>query len=410
MKRTHYAWAVCLSCTLLLICTIGFSNNILPMYLPYLERLYLTGSQGSTTISIRCLFGIVGMLFVEQYYNCLTLRWGLVATCLITAAGFICFSLAKTVTIFFVAAAICGLGYGLGSMIPVAILMRNWFTIKRSTAIGVCTAGSGISMVLFPPLITFLIENCGISKTYIFQSLFIVLVGLCVALVVRDKPEQLGKEPFGGLANNTENPHAEVKEVETVAYKDVQGIWIIRLVTLLIGSVAASAPGHLSVYFVTEGYNPLKIAFGVSMFGLALTLGKLFCGMTFDKYGARTGSSLFSLIAFVGCVICCFANGIGYFRIYLGMALFGCGMATATLGISGWAADFSNNGDYNKALKWIQIIYSTGGMLFSSIPGHIYDISGSYKIAYILMAIILMLEVFCIQIAYSIRKGNRNNA
>lgn len=50
-----------------MICTMGFCNNVFPVYLPYLERMYLTGTQGSALISIRCLFGIIGMLLVADW-------------------------------------------------------------------------------------------------------------------------------------------------------------------------------------------------------------------------------------------------------------------------------------------------------------------------------------------------------
>lgn len=66
---------------LLMICTLGSCNNMFPAYLPYLERLYSAGAQGSAPLAIRCLIGIIGTLLC----SCLTQKQGTAAG--ISAAG-----------------------------------------------------------------------------------------------------------------------------------------------------------------------------------------------------------------------------------------------------------------------------------------------------------------------------------
>lgn len=341
MKRPHYSWAICCCCTLLLICTVGFCNIVIPVYLPYLERAYLTGAQGSAIISVRCLFSAVSIFFIERYYDRLTLRWGMVMIALITAFGFVCFAMARRPWMFYAAAAICGLGYGLGSVVPVAILLRNWFHARRGIAMGICTSGSGISAIVFPPVITFLIQRSGVRTAFLVQSLFVVLVSACIALVVRDSPEQIGKEPFGEGEDSGESGCSRAKEVSPP--RDGQkGVWTIGIASMLIGAVATTAPGHFSTYFVTAGFDAIKVSFGVSLFGVALTLGKLACGASFDRYGVKFSTTLFSISGFFGCALCCLANGGAYAAMYMGLFFMGGGMSMATLSTSGWAEDFSD--------------------------------------------------------------------
>ena len=176
---------------------MGFCNNVFPIYLPYLEDELLTGTQGSALISIRCLFGILGMLFVDRFFQRFSLRIGLVITCFITSLAFAVYAVSDVPWSFYLGAAVSGIGYGLGSMIPVAILIRNWFNCLQNTAIGICAAGSGISTILFPPLLTWVVEKAGIGVGFSLQSVFSLLVGLSVFAVVRDTPEQKQLLPYG---------------------------------------------------------------------------------------------------------------------------------------------------------------------------------------------------------------------
>lgn len=381
-----------------MIFTMGFCNNVFPVYLPYLEAEILTGVQGSALISIRCLFGIAGMLLVERYYHLMTLRGGMAGACLITALAYGLYSTADTVWMFDLAAAISGFGYGFGSMIAVGILIRNWFTKRQGTAVGISAAGSGISMILFPPLVTRIIENWGMITAFRAQALMALLAGFFLWVIVRDTPAQLGLEPYGGPAE----PDACQKAAQTTitANSTAPGAGLMLAVCILIGAVAAAAPGHFSTLFTERGYPIEQVSRGISVFGMALVFGKISCGTQFDRLGGRNAALLFFTIALVGCVLCCLYSGESILPMFGGLILMGMGLAPATVGLPIWAADFSTPAQYRKKLKWLQISYSTGGVLLSLVPGVIYDHTGSYHLAYILFAALLCIVMAGFLAAY----------
>ena len=405
LGKIHYGWIICVSCMLLMICTMGFCNNVFPVYLPYLEKTYLTGAQGSSLISIRCLFGILGMLLVNWFYRSLSLRGGMVVACVITAMAFFIYSMADTYWIFTLAAAVSGLGYGFGSMIPVGILMRNWFAERRGTAIGICAAGSGISMILFPPIVTKIIEIAGLTASFRMQTFLALVIGGIIFIIVRDSPGDKGILPYGEQTKR--NTETMAVHAETPPKGKTPGKGIVIAVCFLIGSVAASAPGHFAAFFSTQGYPMGHVSLGISVFGLTLTLGKFFCGTQFDRMGGRNAGILFFAVAFMGCILCCFTDGITLAPMFGGLACMGIGLAPATVGIPVWASDFSWNGNYQTLLKWLQIMYTAGGMVMSVLPGVIYDHTNSYLSAYLLFALLLVLVSAGLWGAYSLKLHER---
>lgn len=252
MKRPHYGWVICLGGAILMIFTMGFCNNVFPVYLPYLEAELLTGAQGSALISLRCLFGIFGMFLVERYYRLLTLRGGMTGACFITALAYGLYSIADNPQMFNLAAAVSGFGYGFGSMIAVGMLIRNWFSQRQGTAVGISAAGSGISMILFPPLVTQVIERLGTTTAFRLQALLAGLAGLALWFLIRDTPEQMGLEPYGGSKEIGDEVPQETGDFQS--HGAAPGSFLMLGVCVLIGGVAASAPGHFSTFFSEQGY------------------------------------------------------------------------------------------------------------------------------------------------------------
>lgn len=197
-KRIHYGWMICLSCTLLMVCTMGFCNGVFPVYLPFWEQQGMSGAQTSALISIRCLFGIAGMLLSELFYRKISMRMGLTVTCGITAGAFFLYGVSRTAWMCDAAAAASGIGYGLGTMIPVEILMKRWFSKRRGAAVGICAAGFGVSITLFFPLVTWIIESWGVPVAFYLQAFFVTAVRLLLFALIRDFPASMGLEAYGG--------------------------------------------------------------------------------------------------------------------------------------------------------------------------------------------------------------------
>ena len=144
MRKIHYGWVICVTCTLLLFVTMGTVSNGFSIYLPYImaER-GLTHAQTSSLVTLRCLVAFVAMLLIGGYYRKVSLRVGTGLAVCCAGLAFWLYSAAETYPLFCVGAAVSGISYGLGSMIPVSILINRWFDQHRALALSICASGSG---------------------------------------------------------------------------------------------------------------------------------------------------------------------------------------------------------------------------------------------------------------------------
>lgn len=388
-KNGGYSWLICMACMLLIICTMGTCTNAFSVYLPYIESQGLNASAGSMILSVRCFFSLIGMVLVPLFYRRLSHRLGMTLTCVMAAAAFLIYSVASSPLLYYTAAAMAGLAYGLGSLIPVSLVLNRWFKTNRGFAMGLCTAGTGISTICFPPLITWITETYNLQISFLLESVFILGCALLIWFVLRDTPEETGREPY--------RKGPETAKTKAANNYNLSGIrWPLMITAILmLGGVSTAAPGHFPVLFTSEGYSVYAASAAVSVFGVTLALGKLVYGKVADRLGGFRPSVGFLVFLAAGCFFSCVGRGDSVIPIFLAAFLMGFGFPLATVGLSVLSGDFADKDHYLSTLKWFQIAYAGGGMLFSSLPGLLFEKFGNYIISYDLF---LCMTVFIIAV------------
>ena len=396
MKKIHYAWVVCFACTLLMISNMGLCSNILTVYLPFIERSGITDSQGSAILSVRCFFSFISIFCVTKYYKLVPLRLGIIAASVIGVLSAVVFSIGGSVAVYFIAAALAGIAYGLGSTIPMSLVITNWFNGKRGLAMGICSAGTGISTVIFSPVLTDIIEKHSLQVAFMFQAAYMLLAALVVWLLIREFPQQKNLEPYGTAECEQEK---SVGQICTIEFSFL--FWILLYVMMvLIGGAGQSFNGHMSVLVTSCGYSVRIAAVVSSLFGFSLMVGKMIFGSISDAIGTKRATILFIIIFLAGNIPVIFMDGKTDFLCYVFGILLGFGAAIFALGSSLWALDLSQEGHYGDTLRKFQMCYSLGGIVFSTVPGLIADRTGEYKTSYLLFALMVTAGLAILLCAY----------
>ena len=73
------------------------------------------------------------------------------------------------------------------------------------------------------------------------------------------------------------------------------------------------------------------------------------------------------------------------------IVLMGFGASIFSLGPPLWASDLSSRKNYPKTLKWLQLFYNLGGILFTMMPGIIAEHTGEYKSSYYIFALMMAI-------------------
>ena len=394
MKKTHYGWFVCFGCALLLFCTSGLTVNAFTVYQPYILRLNaFSNAQSSNIIMVRSLFSFLAMIFAGKYYKIFSLRLGIAIAGALTVLGFFSFGMSTTYLAYCFSAALIGLSFGLGTMIPVAIVLEHWFISKRNFAIGICSAFTGLSTLGIPSALTWLIETHGLRKAFLTETACIAVLLTISVLLIKDAPAKMGMEPYGFQPKATERAHAEPAAKETLSNKQ----WILIVFMLIaLGPMMSVGYSHLSVLISAEGFNPQLTALSITISGVMMTIGKFLFGWMSDRIGTYKCNWIFGSVMVLGLVLCCTMGG-SVLVLILAMCCYGGGLATTSIGLTAWAGDLSTPEQYDENIRRFQLGYAAGTLLFSSLPGALADrFGGSYIPAYIFFvgcAIFVLLSV-----------------
>lgn len=375
MKSLSYSWVICGTGTLILLCTNGFTANVMSIFLPFLEEAGYTGAQSSALISIRCFTAILGMLFVTKFYQRVSLRAGLTLFCALTGVAFGLMAVARSYGLYCLGASVAGIAYGLGTTIPVSLLITEWFCRHRATALGICSAGTGLSSMIFPPLVTYLAERYSLTLAFLSLTVISLLIALAAGLFLRNSPASCGLLPYGAGSADGAEEQAKKSRRRAPLPPGQQRLFLAAIV--LFGGLTAGTSLHYSVLFTTCGHAKDSAALCISVFGLFLMLGKFVFGAAVDRFGAPRATLLFGVLLVAGCACCCLA-GSGYGFMLAGSILMGFGFPPSSVGLSVWAEDFSTPEQYGSVLRNYQFAYTAGGMLLTAVPGMMYDATGSY--------------------------------
>lgn len=396
-KNLRLAIMTCAGCTLMLLVTTGLGMNVFSTAQPYiLAQNGFTNTQTSLITTVRSVCYLLCMLFIDRYYRLLGERLGCALSCLLAAASFALFAVAKSLAAYYVAGAMAGFACGLGSMVPATLLIQRWFGTHRGLATGICAAGSGLATVVFSPILTELLERYGLSAGFWWTAAFCALSAVVIFGLVRSGPAAYGLAPYGMA------PEAAAPEAASLAEGGLgRTRWaLLVLAATLVSGICATGFTHMMVLYTAAGMPPLRTAAALSVCGLALMAGKCAYGELSDALGNyRTNYLMFGIVT-VGSGLCALAGRQSVWCMFAAAVLFGFGASLNSVGIMLWATDFSTPERRSATLRLFQTAYGAGSVLVSFVPGVVADVTGSYAPTYALFAVGLLGCLWILQSSY----------
>ena len=408
MKKIHYAWVVCIGCALILFCTSGLSVNAFSIYQPYIiSQNQFSNTQLSTMIAFRNFASLFSLFLVNRYYHKLGIRNGLTLIGIILAVAFMLYGFATKYWHYCLAAMATGIAFGSGTMVPITILLSRWFSRNKDTAIGICSAVTGLSTLGIPSLLSRSIETRGLRFTFCTEAAIILLFATLCWLMLKNSPEEKGVLPYGQGSDEVSNP----SQVKISDNRDISrtALIIMILMLLLTGGVMNVAYSHLTVLITGVGLSESVAALAMSLSGLGLMFGKIVYGRLEDLWGTVRCNFVFAPLLLIGLVFCCFL-GKAPFLLYPAMVLYSFGLGYLSVGLSTWPGELSSAERHDRMVQIFQIGYMAGCLLFSPVPGILADrAGGSYASAYGLFAVLGVVVFASVQIILIRHKQKRGS-
>lgn len=395
VKNLHYGWIVAIGCNLLYFYGVGLTTGTFSIFLPSMvSEMKLTSTEASSIVSVICTIGIICMLMVNRVFTKCGIRNTVFACGLLIAAGNFVFSKADSLAVCYLAGLMVGVGYGCCSMIPVSLLILQWFDRKRGTAVGIAYSGSGLAVIIFSPILTNIIIEYGVREAFLFQSASTAVLALTACLLIRNRPEEKSLTKYGyinDLAYNTDESSPGGPGLSGSVYLTCDYAKL-AIVALAVGMTVQPLVTHLPSFLISVGYKPAFAMYVVSIYGFSMMVWKTAYGLIIDRLGSKiTNFIVFPLwIATISGSI--FVSGrMAYLYIFL--LILGIGPAMATVSMPVWVGEIFRNGASGGVLSSILIIENIGASIGVILMGYLFDLTGSYTIPFIIV-IILSLTAF----------------
>ena len=400
MKNQKNPWLICIGCTLLLFCNVGLTTSSFSVYQPYLIKIIgLSNTQASTVITIRTLCSMLAIPFVQKYIKLCGLRRSLILMTVLAALSFFGFGFANSFISCCIAAAMLGFCYGLGGTVSVSIAIKRSFTSHKTLALGICSAGTGLATIVWPPIATFFISHFSLRAALWFEALFLVAATF---IALRLVSPQINTRPAELNQSDINAPRSKNERKRFI---------LVLCAAFFIGAMGNTGWNHLSVLYSTEGADLRTVSRLISLVGLALTMGKVLFGEVADRIGGKRTAITFCSILIMGEILACFAGRLSIPIACASMLFMGMGLPISTVGFSSMAADLSTPGHYPSSLSNFQLSYMVGSFLTGPLPGIIADRFGSYVPAYYALSVFALATLILISCAYSVgRKEAKENA
>jgi predicted MFS family arabinose efflux permease len=251
------------------------------LILPLQKEFGWQNAEISSALGIRfLLFGLMAP-FAAALINRFGMRRIALSALLLIAAGLL-LSLAMTRVwqLVLLWGVVIGLGTGLTALVLGVTVATRWFSTRRGLVTGLLTASSATGQLLFLPLIASVSERLGWRPAVAMVCGALALTAFAVLAFMRDRPADVGQQPFGQAASDdAANVAATIPAPITPwhALRDARrtGVFWVLFGTFFI--CGASTNGLIQTHFI-----PLCADFGLPAVGAASVLAAM--GM-FDIVG-----------------------------------------------------------------------------------------------------------------------------
>ena len=386
--RLHYEKIICFCCFLIYFLNVGFPSTAFNIFQPYLVEVEGVGDTGgSLIVGVRAGVSFVAMSFVALYYEKLDCRKGVFIASALTTLGFFLFSCSYTLSGFIIAASIAGIGYGLGGVVAVTLLINRWYKSNVGSVLGLSTLGSGVASVVFSPIVAQIVKASSLENAFLTEALVALIITIVLGILIRNNPHDIGADAvISHKEEAKKQSNADAQQLSKAA------VHMLTFAMFCVGCAAIGSASYFSILLTAEGVDHIHASFFVSLFGASLTAGKFIFGVLFDKLGKTKTSIIMFCLMIVGVVLCCLTVFIQNPAIIVITALCtGSGASMGSIGLSVWTIELSPQTHFEKSVRTLQSAYALGGFVFMFIPGPLKELCGTYALSYGIILLMVLI-------------------
>lgn len=384
----HYAWAVAVTGTIVIMACLGFGRFALGMLLPSMATsLDLSYAQIGYISTGNFIGYLASVLLCAPIARRIGSRRLIVAALVVIAASMALISRAETFFVVLILYFITGIGSGAAN-VPMMGLITAWFdrTI-RGKAAGFVVIGSGFAIIISGKLIPYVNRLQGAEgwrDNWLVLSLFVAAIAFLALLVLRNRPEELGLRPLGSdgpafapAAGGAARPAVSVYRNRT--------LYLLGAVYFLFGYTYVIYATFIVTTLVKErGFSEALAGNFWSWVGfLSLFSGPVF-GTLSDRIGRKAGLMIVFGLQMLAYLLV--AGSLPEIFLYLSIACYGVVAWSIPSIMVAAVGEYVGAERALAAFGFITFIFGLGQITGPSVAGILAERTGSFSSSFFMAA------------------------
>ena len=291
------------------------------------------------------------------------------------------------------------LAYGLGRVIfssPLnigpSVVVSRWFVRRRGLATGFLFLSHSLGMITFPLIAGLVIKYRGWEDAWIVLGVLVWILALGpVSMLVRQTPEEVGLLPDG------DPPRPQAGGAETPAVTEEQNwtlreaartptLWLLARATGSLFLLQSGTNIHQGAYFLDQGLGVGVSAATLRLNAVFTGVGSIFWGWLVDRVPVRFTYAGVALMMAVALIL--FPMADTTVEALIVASIFGAAVGGILVVPVVAYADYFGRRSLSAIRGVTEPFVSLGQAIGALFSGIVYDVTGSYKDAFLVLSIL----------------------
>jgi MFS family permease len=280
--------------------------------------------------------------------------------------------------------------------IPAAAIVSRWFVRSRGAALGVISAGASASAIVFYPLNTYLIVVFGWRTALAIFGLLVAVVTIPLAAVLYRDPPENGDGRRGVTIDpppTADNDWTLGTALRSAPFWAVFAMWGFGVIGYQIVTT------HQVAHALDRGFSAITLGWMFGLGGVCTVAGNVVGGALSDRWGRERVFALGSVIGIAGIACLGWLEGPEDLLRLLGYVVSGVGFGMRIALLAAIPTDLFAGRHLGVILGAAHGGGGVGGFIGPFLGGWLFDITGSYQIAFAVAALAIAASAVAAWIA-----------
>jgi MFS family permease len=396
--RIFYGWIIAGTILITWGISIGPRQSFSIFLLPFVGEFGASRSATAAAFSIHMAFYALGGwvlgILMDRVGPRRIIAWSTLGWALILV---LCGQLHSVWQLYVVYGVLGGVATGGLSYVANNAILARWFVRYRGLASGIAQAGVPLGAAVYGPLAQLGVAGLGWRTTHVVFGLVVAASAFpLVLLILRDDPKELGLFPDGvsGPVNAAGGAGSRSPRTQDFTGPGLpRGYWPIFIANMLRGLTMYAILVHQVAYLVDVGFSKLTAASYFSASYFLAVPGGLAAGAISDRIGrTRTYAGIAALYAIGYISLLQVHSPSNLLLLVISVVTVGVANGGASPVLAAFLTDRLQGPRLGFLLGLQNIGFGAGATLGPYLAGLAFDWLGSYTLAFVLMALSMVVS------------------